>query len=356
VLAPREMLDFTLDPRLSHAETLPAHVYRDPRYLEAERKAIFLKSWQWVGHASELPEPGNFLALERFDEPLVLTRDLQGMLHAFSNVCRHRASVVAQGKGCTKTLQCPYHGWTYDLDGRLRSQREFEGVENFDPTKNGLPAVRLEQWGSFLFANWDSKAPSLASVLGEIPAETKSFGVDLESYRPLARREYEIDCNWKVYVDNYLEGYHIPLVHPELYRTLDYAHYRVEPRRFHSAQYGPLRNAMPNAPGEALYYWVFPNFIVNVYPDNISLNLILPLGPERTYTLFDWYVRKDENPNLEETIRFSDQVQKEDIKICESVQKGLRSTSYDRGRYSLKRENGVHHFHSLWIESLKQNS
>lgn len=344
------MLDFPFDPRLAHAETLPTRCYLDPTYLGAEMRAIFLKTWQWVGHAEELPEPGSYFTVERFGEPVVVTRDRDGILRALSNVCRHRASLVARGKGCTKSLQCPYHGWTYDLDGRLRSHREFEGVENWEPLENSLPEIRLEQWGSFLFINFDPKAPPLLEMLGEIPGEIKDFGADLENYRFLARREYTIECNWKVYVDNYLEGYHLPLVHPELYRTLDYSRYRVEPRRHHSTQYAPLR-ASPD--DKALYYWIHPNWMVNIYPDNISLNLVLPLGPDRTYTLFDWFVRHGETPSLDETIRFSDQVQKEDIAICELVQKGLRSRHYNRGKYCPKRENGVHHFHSLWYESLK---
>jgi len=344
------MLDFPFDARLERAETLPSRCYTDSVFLGAETRAIFLKSWQWVGHAEDLPEPGSYFTVERFGEPVVLTRDKEGKLHARSNVCRHRASLVAQGRGCAKTLQCPYHGWTYELDGRLRSQREFEGAENWAPSEHGLPEIRLEQWGSFLFINFDSQAPSLAETLGEIPHETREFGADLEDYRFLARREYTLDCNWKVYVDNYLEGYHLPMVHPELFRTLDYAQYRVEPRRRHSTQFAPLRN---NPAEKTLYYWVFPNLMVNIYPDNISLNLVLPLGPDSTYTLFEWFVRRGESPNLEDTVRFSDQIQKEDIAVCELVQKGLKSRHYDRGRYCPKRENGVHHFHSLWYESLK---
>jgi choline monooxygenase len=176
------------------------------------------------------------------------------------------------------------------------------------------------------------------------------------------RKDWYVDCNWKVYVDNYLEGYHIPIVHPSLNREIDYSKYRTETDRYYSIQHSPLKKATASrirmsgdsSSDEAQFFWIFPNLMLNVYPDNYSTNLIIPVGPERTLTVFEWYFMDPEKPDvqakLQETIEFSDEIQLEDIRICEAVQRGLRSSTYDKGRYSVKRENGVHHFHGLLSE------
>jgi len=180
--------------------------------------------------------------------------------------------------------------------------------------------------------------------------------------RSAARKDWTVECNWKVYVDNYLEGYHIPIVHPSLFRELDYARYATETRRLHSIQHAPVRASAPgklrSGEGEeAEYYWIFPNLMLNVYPDNFSTNVILPLGPERTVTIFEWFFRDPDDPAVrrivEDTVAFSDEIQLEDVAICEAVQRGLRSRTYDRGRYSVRRENGVHHFHRLYAAAMR---
>jgi len=213
--------------------------------------------------------------------------------------------------------------------------------------------------------NLDGSAPPLEEVLGEIPDEISGIGCPLDRLRLSQRRDYVIECNWKVYVDNYLEGYHLPAAHPGLFRELDYAQYRVETFRYYSSQTAPIRAreaageaaAAPrryqftDTSNDALYYWIFPNYMLNVYPDNMSANIILPLGPEKTLTIFEWFAYGDAGVQ-QATIDFSDEIQQEDIRICESVQRGLRSRHYDRGRFSVKRENGVHHFHGLLAEFL----
>jgi choline monooxygenase len=173
----------------------------------------------------------------------------------------------------------------------------------------------------------------------------------VDQLRFAERRDYIVNCNWKVYVDNYLEGYHLPAAHPALYRAVDYAQYRVDTYRYYSSQFAPLRLGDG---GHALYYWIFPNFMLNFYPDNISSNIILPMGHEKTLTIFEWFAYGD-NPVLRpEAIAFSDEIQREDIRICEAVQKGLESRSYTQGRFSVKREGGVHHFHLLLNEFLSR--
>ena len=214
-----------------------------------------------------------------------------------------------------------------------------------------------------LFVNLDASAPALHDTLEDLPARLSSRG--LEAMRPAARKDWTVECNWKVYVDNYLEGYHIPIVHPSLMKELDYARYVTETRRCYSLQHSPIRESGPGRlqrkgnEDEALYFWIYPNLMLNVYPDNFSTNLILPVGHERTLTVFEWFFPEPEKAETREAIRrtveFSDEIQLQDIAICEAVQKGLKSRTYDRGRYSVRRENGVHHFHGLLAAALRGN-
>jgi choline monooxygenase len=224
----------------------------------------------------------------------------------------------------------------------------------------GMVPLRLETWEQFIFVNFDPDAAPLMDYLGDIPDQARGF--QFAGLQFAERRDYVIDCNWKVYVDNYLEGYHIPIAHPGLMREIDYSQYRTDTFRYHSQQFAPIRASKaedsaerayaPDGGGrEALYFWIFPNLMLNIYPDNVSTNLIVPLSQDKTLTIFEWYFHDVATARVQERIKkaiaFSDEVQQEDIGLCESVQRGLRSSLYDRGRYSIKRENGVHHFHML---------
>jgi len=371
-----EPVPLDVNPQLECAETLASRFYTDPAILTLEKKRIFLRTWQLVGTLSEpcgesngtkhtIADPETYFTAEIAGEPVVVVRDKTGILRAFSNVCRHRAGPIAQGAGCKRVLNCAYHGWTYTLDGRLIGTPEVDGVDLFDRSALGMVPVRCETWQQFVFANFDRDALPLADYLGNIPQLSSAF--PFEGLSLAERRDYYVNCNWKVYVDNYLEGYHIPIVHPGLMKEIDYPRYRCETFRYHSQQIGPVKELQPNnhhervyPPGsvlpEALYFWVFPNLMINIYPDNIQVNIIVPLAHDKTLTIFEWYFHKADSEKFREraakAIAFSDTVQSEDIHICEAVQRGLRSTTYDRGRYSVKRENGVHHFHVLLAEFL----
>lgn len=358
-----DLTDYQAVSDLSRASTIPARWYLDPEFLEAERRKVFGSTWQPVGHAADVATPGDYFACDIAGEPVVVVRGRDSVLRAFSNVCRHRASTVAVGRGTAPSLRCPYHGWTYALDGRLIGQPEFEGVRDWDKSSVCLPAFRVETWGPYVFVNQDAEAPSLDDVFGAIPEEIARIGCVPHRLGFSERRDYVLNCNWKVYVDNYLEGYHLPAAHPSLFRELDYRQYRVDTFRFYSSQYAPIRPKRENGPPrryafpddgrQALYYWVFPNFMLNVYPDNMSANIILPLGHDKTLTIFEWFSYAAA-PVATETIAFSDEIQQEDIAICENVQRGLRSRTYTQGRFSVKRENGVHHFHMLLNEYLSK--
>ncbi len=371
-------LHLDVNEQIECAQTLASKFYTDPAILDIEKARIFRRTWQLVGTLSQncgeinglkrtISDPETFFTAEVVGEPVVVVRDKQGTLRAFSNVCRHRAGPIAVGSGCKNVLRCAYHGWTYTLDGRLIGTPDVDGVEFFDRSAMGMFPLRLETWGQFIFINFDPNAVSLSAYLGKIPEQARGF--QFEGLQLAERRDYIINCNWKVYVDNYLEGYHIPIAHPGLMREIDYAQYRTETYRYHSQQFAPIR-AMKSEdaaerlyePGtglqEAFYFWVFPNLMLNIYPDNIQTNLIVPLSHDKTLTIFEWFFHdvasEKSRERVKRAIAFSDEVQQEDVGLCEHVQRGLRSSTYDRGRYSVKRENGVHHFHMLLGEFLGQ--
>ncbi|HVT03988.1 MAG TPA: SRPBCC family protein [Thermoanaerobaculia bacterium] len=347
--------DYFFDPNLATAATLPSKMYFDPAWLDLEKQNVFSKTWQLIGRMTQVERPGDFFTVALADEPLLIIRGRDGTLRAMSNVCRHRAGPIATGEGNRPVLQCGYHGWTYSTEGRLLKTPEFSGVQNFDSASVCLPQFQIDSWAGLLFVNLDSSAPPLQHFFGSLVADIAHL--DLTRRRFAARKIWELDCNWKVYVDNYLEGYHIPIVHPSLYRELDYANYRTETRRYDSIQHSPIRASAERLrraddDDEARFYWIFPNLMLNVYADNFSTNVILPLGPERTVTIFDWYFEDPADSHLDSTMAFSDEIQIEDMGICEAVQRGLRSRTYDSGRFSVARENGVHHFHGLLAEFL----
>ena len=356
---------------LARAATLPSRYYLAPDIHELEKELVFGRTWQLVARLDDLARPGDFVPATILDEPIVLTHGLDGVLRGFYNVCRHRAGQVALSKGNRKSLQCRYHGWTYGLDGVLRAAPEMEETLDFSKDDFGLRPIRVDRWGPFVFANLDDDAPPLRDVMGSIPAEVARAGYDVEHMRLIERREYLIECNWKVYVDNYLEGYHLPIAHPALFKELDYDAYRVETFRYYSKQHAPIRDLKEgeelgrdrryvrstDGEGEALYYWLFPNTMFNIYQDNMSSNVILPVGVDRTLTIFEWFFAEPGTPDgwesTQQSIAFSDQIQQEDIALCEQVQRGLRSKAYETGRFSAKRENGVFHFQGLVREFLQ---
>jgi choline monooxygenase len=250
------------------------------------------------------------------------------------------------------------------LDGKLLAQPEFEGVKDWDKSGISLPAYAVETWGPLVFVHLGTNPLPVLDLFGNIPSEIEANGFKLDDLEFLQRRDYVIQCNWKVYVDNYLEGYHIPIVHPGLFKELDYERYRVNTFRYHSSQDAPIRPAQnaeterryADAKTDALYYWIFPNLMISVYPDHLHSTIVVPLSPDQTLTRFEWFFRKlqtaQEREAAQKTMEFTNEVQQQDITICEAVQRGLQSRTYHQGRYSVKRENGVHHFHLLLDEFL----
>lgn len=352
---------FKIDAQIEHAWSLPASLYCDPSILAQEQRQIFSRTWQVVGHRDQLANPGDFFTTELVAEPLLLVRGANRELRGFYNVCRHRAGPPAQGCGSRKLFRCGYHGWTYGLDGALISAPEFDGAQEFDRSQFALAPVRAEEWFNLIFVNLDPGATPLEKTLAELTAQAQRF--PFQTMKLFERRTYEMKCNWKTYVDNYLEGYHLPSVHPGLNRELDYNAYVVEPYARHVRQFSPIRGAQqgdetPRRYQEARedlttdYFWIFPNWMLNCYPDNVSLNIVLPLDADRSLAIFEWYLpeREFNSAAAKASVEFSHQIQIEDMAICETVQKNLHSRSYQRGRYSVKQERGVHAFHRMYAE------
>ena len=353
--------EFSVEPVIARAWTLPSALYTSADVWMMEKEKIFSRTWQVVGHAHQVAGPGDYFTTDLTGEPLLLVRGLDGKLRGFYNVCRHRAGPPAEGCGSRKLFRCGYHGWTYGLDGALISATEVEGVEGFRSEDFALIPVRVEEWFNFVFVNLDPQAPSLLESLGSLPQQAGKF--PFREMKVFERRTYDMKCNWKTYVDNYLEGYHLPSVHPGLNRELDFNAYVVEPYERHVRQFSPIRGAQP---GDATprryqqaredlttdYFWVFPNWMLNCYPDNVSLNVVLPVEPERSVAIFEWYLPETEHnsPAAKASVEFSHQIQIEDVAICEAVQRNLRSRSYSRGRFSVKQEKGVHAFHRMYAE------
>lgn len=360
------------DPELplERAHTIPSSWYFDAEIDDAERRTVFANSWHVAGRVDQVANPGSFLTTEVAGEPILVVRDTEGELRAFYNVCRHRAAlVVTEPAGKATRLRCRYHGWTYDLTGRLRGTPEFDGVADFCRDNEGLVGLAVDTWGPWVWVNGSPSPAPLAEYLA--PFVAKTSGVDLGALRFVERREYQLACNWKVFVDNYLDGgYHVNTVHPGLAGVLDYSQYRTELAGETSVQISPLRpSESPDADPAvskvrvgniAYYWWLFPNFMVNLYQGVMDTNLVLPLGPGRCRVIFDFYFAGSEDEDSRrfwgESIAVAHQIQLEDQAICEDVQRGLTSRSFDTGRFSVRREAAGYHFHRLLAGRLRGQS
>lgn len=339
---------------LDHARALPAPFYTEPATLAHETRAIFARHWQLVAHESQLSASGDHIVSEIAGVPVLVVRGEDGKLRAMHNICRHRAGPLAlcDGRGA-RALRCRYHGWTYSLEGQLRSAPEMGEAEDFDMTAIRLHPVRVDTWRGLVFAALEPQM-ELADLL--VDMDQRLGERDFSSYVFDRRVSYEVACNWKVYIDNYLEGYHVPHIHPELNKLLDYRSYVTEARHWHSLQYSPMQGNEENTgnfygDGEALYYYLWPNIMLNILPNRLQTNRVVPLGIDRCRVEFDYLYPAGGAPDDEgrraEDRRFSEEVQDEDGDICLAVQKRLASGVYEPGRLNPKRENAVHHFHEL---------
>jgi choline monooxygenase len=343
---------------LEKASTIPSPWYFDTRIARLENERVFAHTWQVAGRVDQVCERGQFFTAELGEEPIVVARGEDGVLRAFYNVCRHHAAaVVTEAQGCAKQFRCPYHGWTYGNDGALKGMVEFEGVCDFDRAKNGLVPVAVDTWENFVFVNLDGAADPLKDFLANVPELVAPLRLT-EKLKFFDRRVYTLNCNWKVYVDNYLDGgYHVPHAHKGLSSVIEYTSYTIENFDRACLQSSPLssdskseKGVAATRQGRAFYLWLYPNFMVNAYEGVMDTNLVLPLAVDKCAVVFDYYFSDVSGKALKRnqaSIKVSEKVQDEDMAICDAVQKGLASRAYLAGRLSVRREAGEHLFHRL---------
>lgn len=347
----RSTPDYDPSAPLERAHTPPAAWYRGGE-LALEARTTFRRRWLAVGRAEQVREPGSYFSGRILDESFVVLRDERGVLRALHNVCRHHAAPLVDGAGRCAELVCPYHGWTYGLDGALRRAPGLGAAQGFERADFALPPIEVTTLGPLVLVRLDPGPTSAEDELG--PLARALDPNELERLVWVGSRRYELECDWKVYVENYLDGgYHVPHLHPALAADLELSGYATEldsplvVQRCAGRRGAPLEERVG---ARATYAWLHPTLMLNRYGPVLDTNVVVPLGPARCAVLFDWWLEPGAaaDPSLvARCLEASDVVQREDVEICEAVQRGLRSSSYERGRLAPAFEAGMHLFHRL---------
>jgi len=345
------------DPQqsLDRASTIPSSWYTNKDLYDLELKSVFSNTWQLAARTDQVTQPGQYVTTDIGGEPIIVVRGNDRVLRAFFNVCRHHAAaVMTEPHGKAAQLRCPYHGWTYSLEGELKGTPDFSGVCDFDRAQNGLAPVEIIEWENWIFVKLNAGPAGFTTDLTD-----QIRALQLNSLHWFERRYYNFDCNWKVFVDNYLDGgYHVPYLHKGLDSVLDYSNYMIENGERHCLQWSPMVSAGAEAQtgavrrGErALYYWIYPNFMINWYDGVMDTNFVVPRGVDQTEVIFDFYfpdvVSEEARQRNLASVEVGQRIQDEDVAICKSVQRGLNSRAYNAGRLSVRREAGEHLFHRL---------
>ena len=364
--------DYNPNTPVASASTIPATWYTDERVFHLEKETVFGQSWQFAARLDQLRESGNYVTTEIAGEPIVIVRGNDGEVRGFFNVCRHHAAaVMTETAGRANQMRCPYHGWTYSLEGELKGTPDFTGVCDFDRLANGMVPVEIGTWQNWFFVKIDrGRYPQLNGAQSDLndflgnDLSAQFRELDISKLSWFEQRRYILNCNWKVFVDNYLDGgYHVPHLHKGLDSVLDYSNYTIENGEHFCLQSSPIASTRKNdevsavrTGKRALYYWLYPNFMINCYEGMMDTNLVRPLGIDRTEVVFDFYFA-DISETMRErnlaSINVGEMIQQEDVDICESVQRGLQSRAYEAGRLSVRREAGEHLFHRLLYTDLK---
>jgi carnitine monooxygenase subunit len=333
---------------LADGWTLPASWYTDLAVQERERVRVFARAWTYAGPAEWVSEPGSYFSAHIGHIPVAVVRGTDGTLRGLVNVCRHRGHLVVDGTGCRETLQCPYHAWTYELDGTLRKAPRAEREPGFDPKGLSLAPVSVGTWGPFVFVNPDPDAAPLEATLGRLPEIVAESGLDLGAIRFHSHHEWPIEANWKVVMENFLECYHCPTAHPGFSRVIDVSPdaYALQAHATFSSQIGPVRQSALAGNGKAAYaplgdvvqaqyHFLFPSTTVNIAPGipNISMERYNPDGLRRTIEVTDYYFGADaSDDDIGELVAWDTQVAAEDVSLVQSVQRGLESGAVPQGR------------------------
>ncbi len=359
------------DPVASRSWSLNSKIYIDPRFVAIERVAIFHRTWQFACHTEKLYEPGQYVTIEIGEHSIIVLRDSSNTLRAFYNVCKHRGHLLLSGEGNKRLIVCPYHAWSYTLEGKLQATRMTEDIENFNKEDFCLTPVQVEEFCSLVFVNLDPAAESLSKQTGNLSKELESYAPDLANLTFAHRLTYNIQANWKTIIDNFLECYHCPIAHRDFVSLVDMDSYQVTTHNIYSSQLakaGLTANSAYSVDNASVtdhaVWFLWPNITLMRYPGrgNFMVWKIIPVGPEETLEEFDFFLETDTPNQAEaEAIKYIDEVlQVEDIGLVESVQRGMRTPAFDQGRYVINNrdsgmsEHAVHHFHGLVLEAFEQ--
>lgn len=333
-----------------NARTIPARWYYDAGMYETERQKLFFSEWQLFCHEALLEKPGQYVAYTVAGRPILVLRGKDNELKAFHNVCRHRASqVLKEGHGTTQVLRCMYHGWVYDTDGNLSKAPGFGGDEKSLCDRTALFPVHVRNIAGLVFICMAETPPDFNAAIGGLPAALKNSGI--EKFKFFSMAVHPMKCNWKTYIENYMEGYHIPVIHPELNKDVDFNTYKViAGERIARHETGLRPERADSAQNSGLWVWLWPNVAINIYKNGMNLEIVMPTGPETTELRYCYLFN-----NVDESARADNQraidlsmlVTQEDIDICEIVQKNLSAGVYETGELSPRHENGVVYFHDL---------
>ena len=368
ILPPKDMA-FRADPKQSH--TLPARFYTDPGVFESEKGAIFYRTWHYAGHVSQVAEPGQFLTTKIHEQNVFVARGRDGELRAFYNVCAHRGHELLTGTGKKNVITCPYHAWAYDFDGKLVAARNSENVDGFNKCDFSLKPVQVEVFCGMVLINLDPNAVPFCEEMAGLEDEIRRYLPRVDDLAFAQRDTYNVDANWKVLVDNFLECYHCAPAHKDFVDLVDMDSYRTITHKRYSSQCSAAprtknSKAFEFETGDVDFgyagFFVWPNFTIWIYPGepNMSVLQMNPDGVETCLEYQDWFTLGGElTPQLQDAVAYQkDVLQPEDIALCESVQQGLHSKSYNQGRFIVDRgktelsEHAVHHFQKMVADAL----
>jgi phenylpropionate dioxygenase-like ring-hydroxylating dioxygenase large terminal subunit len=352
--------------------SLRSDAYTQARWADVDVRAIFARTWQWICHVEQLRAPGSYVSATVASMPIAVVRGRDGDLRAFYNVCKHRAHELLSGSGTTRNIVCPYHAWTYALDGSLKAARRADRMETFDKSEVCLDQVQVEEFGGMVYVNLDGAATPLAEQAPDLAAEIAHWAPDVAQLTHAKRLSYDVATNWKNVIDNFLECYHCHIAHKEFVDLVDMDTYEVKTHGIwssHFAEAGKHKNSAYDVSGASVtdhaVWWLWPNTCLLRYPGrgNFMIFQVLPAGPDRTVETWDFFLETTElEPAEVESVKYIDEVlQVQDIHLVESVQRGMNTPAFDQGRIvydpdaadSGLSEHGVHHFHGLVLDAYR---
>src|SRR4051794_27423977 len=359
------------DPDPARSMSLRSDAYTESKWAAADLEAIFARSWQCVCHIAKLATPGSYVSATIAEMPIAVVRDRDGSLRAFYNVCKHRAHELLSGSGTTGSISCPYHGWVYGLDGRLKGARRADRMETFETSEICLDQVQVEEFGGLVYLNLDPTALPLGDQAADLALEIERWAPDIADLTHTRRLTYDVQSNWKNVIDNFLECYHCHIAHKEFVDLVDMDTYEVKTYGIwssHFAEAGTRQNDAYDVSQASVkqhaVWWLWPNTCLLRYPGrgNFMVLQVLPAGVDRTLETWDFYFETAALQDAEvQSVRYIDEIlQQQDITIVESVQRGMRTPAFDQGRIvydpdgSGLSEHGVHHFHGLVLDAYRR--